>query len=449
MRRTSRLGVVLAMPRTLAMDDATPPLGLLMLAAVAEPEHDVRVIFPVDLDAAVAALPDSLAGTDVLGLSVNSFSWRSARTIAAMVRRHFPRMRIVLGGPHPTQYPRHCLESSAADAVVRGEAEITFPELLRAWAKGEEPEGIAGVTWKSEDGEIQENPDRALLTEAEMNDLPLPAYRHIPPGRHGFVPVETSRGCNFRCVFCAVPRPRGVRQFSLERTERTLKLLDGLRDRFTLNAIFLSDDSFSAHKDRAEGTLRLVREINPSFVVGCEARISEILRHDLLPELARTPLYLVQVGVECGYEEGLRRVRKGLTGKMIAEFSERVSRLPFRYHVYWSFIIGFPWETEREVMQTIHFAFDVARRTGSQQPQVNPFSPYPGSTLVEQPEEFGLQPVGPTLYDEAAWFSRFLQYSRVSEENRPFVEQYLLAMHGAYPNYVPPPAVRMPSGMVV
>ena len=442
-----RLNVVLTMPRTLAMDDSTPPLSLLMLAAVTENEHDVRVVFPIDIDATVAALPQSLAGADVFGLSINSFSWFAAREIIATVRRHHPHIRIVLGGPHPTHLDRHCLTIAPADAVVRGESEVTFPELLRAWASNRAPEGIAGVTWKDAGGAIHRNADRELLTEEELDALPLPAYHFIPAGRYPFVPIETSRGCRFHCVFCAIPFA-GIRQFSLARVEKVLRTVDRLRSRFT-DSMFLSDDSFSAHRERVTGTLRLFREITPGWRIGCEARISELLQHDLLPHFARTPLYLMQVGVECGYDAGLKRIRKGLNRAMVRRFALEVAKLPFHYNVYWSFVIGFPWETEAEVLETINFAFNTARAARSQQPQVNPFSPYPGSPIGERPEEFGLASIEPSLYDDASWFRRFIGYSRVQEQNRAFIARYLQAMHDSYPQCVRAPVVHLPAGPVI
>lgn len=444
-----RLNVVLSMPRTLAMDDGTPPLSLLMLAAVAENEHDVRIIFPIDIDAAMAALPQSLDSVDVLGFSVNSFGWYAARGMIAAVRRAHPHIRIVLGGPHPTHHDRYALATTPADAVVRGEGEITFPELLRAWAAGEEPERVAGVTWKDGDGAIHVNPDRELLTEAELDALPLPAYHLVPPARYAFAPMETSRGCRFRCVFCAIPFPRGIREFSLARVERVLRRIEALRDRFTMSSVFLSDDSFSAHRERVEGTLRLFREILPDWRIGCEARISELLQHDLLPHFARNRVYLVQVGVECGYDEGLKRIRKGLTRTMVRDFARTVAKLPFHYNVYWSFVIGFPWESEREVLETINFAFNTARSARSQQPQVNPFSPYPGSAIGLHPEEYDLAPIEASLYDDASWFGRFIGYSKVKDGNRAFLGHYLQAMHAQYPNYVQSPVVHLPAGPVM
>src|SRR5208282_5835868 len=109
---------------------------------------DVRIVFPIDFDAMMATLPGSLADADVVGVSINSFNWYRARQTIAEIRRYFPELRIVIGGPHPTHYDRYCLETSAADAVVRGEGETTFPDLLEAWATGRDPDDIKGLTWK-------------------------------------------------------------------------------------------------------------------------------------------------------------------------------------------------------------------------------------------------------------------------------------------------------------
>jgi anaerobic magnesium-protoporphyrin IX monomethyl ester cyclase len=436
------------MPRTLRMDDTTPPMSLLMLAAVAEPEHDVRIVFPIDVAAVIAGLPASLAAPDVIGISVNSFNWYRAKQIIAEVRRHFPDVRIVLGGPHPTHHDCHCLKTAHVDAVVRGEGEVTFPELLRVWAANRDADAVAGVTWKDGEGGIHSNPDRALVRESEIDCLPLPAYHLVPPGRYGFIPIETSRGCHFRCVFCAIPFPQGIRQFSLNRIDANLRRLASLKDRFA-QGIFISDDSFSADRGRAAETLGCLREVLPDAMIGCEARISELLRDGLLAEFTRSKLFMLQIGVECGYEDGLHKIKKGLNLAMIAEFAQTAATMPFRYQIYWSYIIGFPWEGPGEVVETINFAFNTARAVGSQQPQVNVFSPYPGSHIARYPDEYGLTPPTPEMYDDPAWFSHFLGYSTVSDVDRPALYSYLVSTHNAYPRHYTPPLMRLPSGAVV
>jgi anaerobic magnesium-protoporphyrin IX monomethyl ester cyclase len=441
-----RLKVALLMPRTLSMDDSTPPMSLLMLAAVAEAEHSVSIVFPVDVDAAVARLPASLGDADVVGISVNSFNWYRAKHIIAEVRRHLPGARIVLGGPHPTHYHRYCLETAHADAVVRGEGEITFQELLRAWAAGREPEEIAGVTWRDREGAIHVNPGRAVIPEAELARLPLPAYHLVPPGRYRFMPMETSRGCHFRCVFCSIPFPQGIRQFPLARVETLVGRLASLRDRFIGGGIFLSDDSFSADRERVVGTLGALRRILPDAMIGCEARISELLGGGLLAEFAHNNLFMIQVGVECGYESGLRRIKKGLTLDMIADFTRAAAAMPFRYRIYWSYMIGFPWEGAAEVVETVNFAFETARRAGSQQPQINAFSPYPGSDIANRPGDYGLPQPTPEMYDDPAWFNQFLGYSRVVPADRAALHAYFVGIHNTYPFHRTPALLRLPSG---
>ncbi|MGP8120922.1 MAG: B12-binding domain-containing radical SAM protein, partial [Xanthobacteraceae bacterium] len=441
--------VVLFMPHTLSMDSTTPPMSLLMLAAVVEREHDVRIVFPIDFDAMMATLPASLADADVVGVSINSFNWYRARQTIGEIRRHFPQLRIVIGGPHPTHCDRHCLETSAADVAVRGEGEATFPDLLGAWAAGRDADGIKGLTWKDRDGAIHVNPERELISAAELDALPLPAYHLVPPQRYGFVPMETSRGCRYRCVFCGIPTPRGIRQFSLARVERNLRQLAALRDRFVQDGIFLCDDSFSAHRERVVGTLELLRTIMPDAMIGCEARISELQRDDLFLQFAANRVFLIQVGVECGYQAGLRRIKKGLTLDMIQDFAVAATRLPFRYQIYWSYMIGFPWETASEVVQTINFAFDTARAAGSQQPQLNVFSPYPGSDIAARPERYGLSPPTPALYDDPAWFSQFVGYSRVAPADRPALQTYLLGIHRSFPRHRALSVLRLPTGAIV
>src|SRR5207244_8504042 len=69
---------------------------------------------------------------DVVGLSVMTFQRRTAMRIIELVRALRPGIRIVVGGYDPSLAPEAYTVNSNVDFIVRGEAELTFNELLRA-----------------------------------------------------------------------------------------------------------------------------------------------------------------------------------------------------------------------------------------------------------------------------------------------------------------------------
>jgi len=107
-----------------------------------------------------------------------------------------------MGGYHPSALPEEVLASPYVELVVRGEGEEAFAELVRSGS----PEGVGGVSYRR-DGSILHNPGRQPI--ADLDAVPLP-LRELRPQRCGLAGLDyhtdtlyTSRGCRFRCVFCA------------------------------------------------------------------------------------------------------------------------------------------------------------------------------------------------------------------------------------------------------
>lgn len=230
---------------------------------------------------------------------------------------------------------------------------------------------------------------------------------------------------------------------------RVLNVLNNITDRFSAKAIFLTDDSFTTDKEHTIKILKLITDINPEFSVGCEARITEIIKNDLVRHFERINVFLLQVGVECGYEDGLKIIRKGLTIKDIFEFANLCVNTSFHYQIYWSFIIGFPWEREEHVLKTINFAFNCATMTKSQQPQINNFSSFPGSEIFENHDRYGLSKVTSDFYDNPGWFTGFLKHTKIPVENRDFIFQYFQQQHQLHPNFLWTPFIYLPNGVVL
>ena len=152
--------VLLAKARFLSSDQhaVTPPMGLLYLASVLRQAghevalHDVGEEFR-DPQRYRRRVRDFRP--DVVGLSGLTIEADALRTMARIARQEAPRCAVVAGGPHATHYPGRCLEEPALDAVVIGEGEATFPDLLDALAGHADPGGVPGVATRGADGQVR------------------------------------------------------------------------------------------------------------------------------------------------------------------------------------------------------------------------------------------------------------------------------------------------------
>jgi radical SAM superfamily enzyme YgiQ (UPF0313 family) len=345
----------------------SPPLAIYSLAGMAKSVGvDVTVVDPSRYGLRVRqrdTVEELVQGCDTVGISSNSLTWHEALRLIENIKAIDDGIRIIVGGVHATYFDCHILECSRADYVVRGEAEHAFPRLLRALEQGQAPRDIPGISYRAGDGGIVRNPGAQPVGLG--NGVP-PLYEAIPDGVYKLFPLETSRGCPNACFFCSVPYRRRWRPKAPTQVLEELEWINrSYIHKTTTNAIVLVDDCFTASQAHVKAICQGIRErgFRNSFVL--EARIMDLLKGSVLDDLAGLDLRTIQVGVECGYDEGLQKVRKGdLTVSKVIECAKRLREKGVVDKVMFSFILGLPWEGEAECFRTLEFAEELVSRYG-------------------------------------------------------------------------------------
>src|SRR5438093_379946 len=169
--------------------------------------------------------------TDLVALSVETYTARRAYQIASEYRKR--RVPVVMGGFHATLCPEEV--ARYAEAVVCGEAERTWPEVLddarhgrlqKLYRQQGRP-SLAGL-----------KPDRSIFL----------GKRYLPIGL-----VEAGRGCHFKCEFCAVQTVFGSTQ-TRRPVDEILAELETLKDHRKL--FFFVDDNITSNLAQAKEFFR-------------------------------------------------------------------------------------------------------------------------------------------------------------------------------------------------
>ncbi len=348
-----------------------PPVGLLYIAGTlrARLGAEVRVLdamFEPDILKLVAAEVRSRR-PDVVGISALTAEAFLAHKISAAVKAADASIPVVMGGPHPSSDPEAVLGDPATDAVVIGEGEETFTELVRLIAaegpRWKEPKAlreVAGLAMRGEGGVEHTRPRPPIQ---DLDALPFPAWDLIDfkkfwktggmatVGIRPYLPIFTSRGCPYHCVFCHQIFGKTFRARSPENVVAEIALIHKLG---TKN-IEVLDDIANFDQDRFDRILELMLEGNLQSVLNFPNAIrADIVRPESLDLLKRVGVCEVSVAVETASERLQKLMNKNLS---LEKVSRTINMLADRkIFTRGFFILGLPTETEEEMRSTIRFA---------------------------------------------------------------------------------------------
>lgn len=349
-----------------------PPLGLLSLAASlrSSAHQSVTLDFVLALrDGSLQAGPDlyddcarriAAAAPDLVAFSAQCTTYPPTVAIARRVRELLPSARIVIGGHNASFVDTTTLERYPwIDAVVRGEGEVTFAELVDTWATGGDAAQVTGVTWRRADGIIR-NPERELIVD--LDKLPLPDYGQLPPLAayrdacglpRSIAILEVGRGCPHRCVYCSEASfwRRRTRTFSIDRLAREMRLL---RDDHGAECFLLAYDQFTADRRFVENFChRLLAEGLQSTPWYCISRLDTV-DAPLLNLMRQAGCESMCYGIDSGSPRTLAFIRKQIDPEILLE---RVRSTTSQGMVpTLSFVIGFPEETLPDIEATLDMA---------------------------------------------------------------------------------------------
>ncbi|MGE3276265.1 MAG: radical SAM protein [Vicinamibacterales bacterium] len=353
------------------------PRWLYVLAAATPAEYGDPAIVDETLDALV---PDSIAPGDVVGIGIHSGNALRGYEIGRLARERGA--WVVFGGIHATLYPDEARQEGQAHAVVKGDGDEVWANVIRACVAGE-PEPLY------EGGRVE---GRGLLKAR---------WDLLPPDRYMWASVQTVRGCPKHCSFCSVWRTDGQKP-RVRASDAVVEEIVELRRR-GFRFIALADDNFYPV---ALNDLRMAdRRADKSHYNMLKAIRDE--RFELMERLAKLPRDMVfftqitmeaaedpqfldamkaanikgaLVGVESVTPEGLKDVYKdfNLAGDELAARLQVFRR--HGVHVLGSFIFGLP--SDRP--ETFDATAALAQRAGVTFAQFVMLTPFPGTIDFER-----------------------------------------------------------------
>ncbi|MEX2684288.1 MAG: radical SAM protein [Candidatus Sigynarchaeota archaeon] len=383
-----------------------PPLGLECIAAHVQDIAETRIVDNRLHGLSWIRAEIQRFRPDIIGISC-SFSMGIGRglEIARIAKQHGA--TTVLGGWHPTLLVDEVIASPYIDIIVRSEGELTFRELVERGT----PVGVAGLSYK-QDGKVINNPDRPL---ADMNQFKLPARDLLTAsskrayGIFGYPMdvIESSRGCPFRCTFCAIHNfyRKTYRHRSVPHIMQELRQI-----RKTCRSVYFIDDNFMVDIRHVSRLCDEIIRTRLNMVFMTTTRADTVVKHpDLFKKMAMAGFILVFIGLESFSNKSLKELNKQL------DFQQTMTAIKILhdlgYIIQGNVILGASLsDTEVDLQRTIK----ISKYLGVDVPTFSILTPFPGTDLMREVQEKHL--LIKTNWRDFNWVTPTIRYQNLTPE---------------------------------
>lgn len=218
---------------------------------------------------------------------------------------------IVGYGFYPTfAYEEILRDCPALDAIILGEPEETFVELVQAVSTGASLRAVPGLAIREQEGILCSS--RELI--ADLDRLPFPV-RSKASLNIGEVNLLGSRGCYGACTFCYINGfYGGLSRWRARSPENIVAEIDAVRAQKGMDYFYFTDPNFfgpgKRGQERAKKLASLLKPRQLRF--GIEARVNDIHEETVGP-LVEAGLSHILIGLESGRDEALKRLNKKTT----------------------------------------------------------------------------------------------------------------------------------------
>ncbi|NQU88054.1 MAG: radical SAM protein [Mariniphaga sp.] len=312
-----------------------------------------------------------------------------ALNLARFVRKAAPKIPIIWGGVHPSLLPEQTIQNKYVDVIVRGEGEETFYHLIKAIDDKTALEKVKGITFKDKEGNVINTPNREFI---DLNKLPFPNWELIDYKKYRIFDILSARGCPHRCGFCYNIQ-FNCQNWRPKSAKRVLKEIEYVVRKYNVKQLNFIDDNFFTDKKRVEEICRGI--IKKGFKIKWRAscRVDYINRYGskFLNLLNKAGLVELFIGAESGSQRMLNLIKKDITIKQTINTVKKCK--DNNIQAQYSYMIGFPGETEKDLMKTFK-QIDLIKRIDPHAMinMIAIYTPYPGTEMYEQCKNLGFKP---------------------------------------------------------
>lgn len=285
------------------------PLELEYLAASVK-DHDVRILdmrINQNLDQELLEFKPKL-----VGITAYTCDFNIVKQTLQRIKEFDNSIRTVAGGHHATFLPND-FALPFVDAIFIGYADITFPQYVNSFEDQEQLKKIPNIGIV-DNGEISFTKKDDSTTN--LNALPMPnrsltkkyQHKYHDSVRNNLALLMTSRGCPFRCNFCACWKLMNGK-YVTRTAESIVEELKSLPK--AIDVVYFSDDNTFSDIKRMWKLSKLIKENNINKKLQMYARADLIVKHrSLFVDLKEAGLQFITIGLESFQNKDLNNYNK-------------------------------------------------------------------------------------------------------------------------------------------
>jgi radical SAM superfamily enzyme YgiQ (UPF0313 family) len=291
--------------------------------------------------------------------------------------------RVIISSSDSTDHYRKYIEEGV-DFVIHGEGEKTLLELCNFLLKNElDIANIKGISYLERNGVVQ-NPARE--NQKNLDIIPFPAWHLINLNEYrnrwlkstGYfsINIGTTRGCPFKCNWCA--KPIYGNRYNSRSPQNVVTELKMLKEKYQFDHVWFCDDIFGLKPGWVNQFADLIQKDNLVIRFKIQSRADLLLEENNIDALARAGCDEAWVGAESGSQKILDAMDKGIKVEEIYQATRLMQRKGIKPCFFLQF--GYPGETNKEIEATMQMVFELMPHDLG----ISVSYPLPGTKFYEQ-----------------------------------------------------------------
>ena len=316
---------------------------------------------------------------------------------ADIVKKINKNTKVVFGGVHVTLLPEQSIKNNNIDIIVKGDADYTFLKLLQALEKNESLDEIKGLYYKRGDeiiftGEPDMIRDLDALSESPYELVDMFKYSAVDFDGNRSVSFQTARGCPFSCKFCANANLHKSVRIGMY-IPRIISKIEMLQEKYDYNTFLFLDENTSASPFHFRELLKALNGLKKKIIwttTGIRADMISRLDDEDLKNLWDSGCRAMDIGVESGSDRVLKYIDKAETKEIMGVANKKLAKYPII--LKYTFIIGYPTETDEEMEETVDFYMRLSRENPNVFPMIFIYTPIVGTPLYVESIRYNFKP---------------------------------------------------------